>query len=132
MPKKKKASKNSKNSFINEKRKLLEADIDGQTYGVIERALGSAFFDVYCMDGKIRRCKARSKRMKVKIGDCLIVSLREFDDKNADIIHRYDSEEVRTLQKLGLLPNSDKFSGIVNENINNDDNTDDIFCFDDI
>ena len=41
MPKKKKG-KNKKNSHVNvEKRKLLEADLDGQVYGILDKALGS-------------------------------------------------------------------------------------------
>ena len=115
MPKKQKAGKNKKN--INdhvEKRKLLEADLDGQVYGILEKALGNRFFDVNCMDNKKRRCKVRQKRLKVKQGDCVIVSLRMFDDNNADIIYKYDAEEVRTLQKMGILPSSDVI-GIIND-----------------
>lgn len=130
MPKKKKACKNSKNNTnVIEKRKLLEADLDGQVYGFLEKALGNRFFDVKCMDGKTRRCKVRNKRMKVKQGDCVIVSLREFDDKNADIIYRYDLEEVRKLQKMGSLPNEDVIGPFNDEETSDIENT---FCFDDI
>lgn len=130
MPKKKKAAKNSKNNTgLTEKRKLIEADLDGQVYGILEKALGNRFFDVKCMDGKTRRCKVRNKRMKVKQDDCVIVSLREFDDKNGDIIYRYDSEEVRQLQKIGALPGADVIGSF-----NDDDNseTENTFCFEDI
>ena len=108
MPKKKKACKNTKNKNINvEKRSLVEADLGTQIYGVIDKALGSRFFDVSCLDNKTRRCKVRKKRMKVKTSDVVIVSLRDFDDNNADIIYRYDSDEVRQLQKMGVLPSSE-------------------------
>lgn len=89
------------------KRKLEYADLEGQVYGVIEKILGNRFFDVKCLDNKMRRCKVRKKRMKIKQDDVVIVSLREFDDINADIVHRYDSEEVRSLQKEGILPSKD-------------------------
>lgn len=105
MPKKKKGGKNTKASGIaTEKRKLLEADVDGQVYGILEKALGCGFFEVNCFDHIKRRCKARSKRMKVTSGDYVIVSIREFDEKTSDIIYKYDSDEVRKLQKLGILP----------------------------
>jgi translation initiation factor 1A len=87
-----------------EKRKLIEADVDGQVYGILEKALGCGFFEVNCLDDVKRRCKARSKRMKVNSGDYVIVSIREFDDKTSDIIYKYEDDEVRKLQNLGILP----------------------------
>ena len=105
MPKKKKARKNAKNnSSFSERRKLIEADMEGQTYGILLKALGSRFFDVKCVDGDKRRCKVRSKRMRVAMGDWCIISIRNFDNKNADIIYKYDDEEVRQLKKMGVLP----------------------------
>jgi translation initiation factor 1A len=105
MPKKKKCGKNSK-SVNYEKRQLIEADIDGQVYGIIEKALGDRYFDVNCMDKKKRRCRVRSKRLKIQLQDYVIVALREFDDNNADIIHKYDHEEIKVLQEKNLLPAS--------------------------
>ena len=77
MPKKVKARKNAKNKPNEEKRNLIEADLDNQVYGTIEKALGSRFFEVNCLDNKKRRCKVRKKRMKVKVNDTVIISLRE-------------------------------------------------------
>lgn len=130
MPKKKKAGKNNKNNNgSTEKRKLIEADLDGQVYGILEKVLGNRFFDVQCTDGIMRRCKVRNKRMKVSQGDCVIVSLREFDDKNADIIYRYDSEEIRQLQKMGALPKKETLGSFKDEENSDSENG---FCFDDI
>jgi len=130
MPKKKKAGKNRKNKGVpQEKRALVEPDLDCQVFGVLEKALGSRFFDVKCLDGQMRRCKVRNKRMKVGQDDVVIVSLREFDDKNADIIYRYNSEEVRELQRNGSLPSKDAL-GIQNESKENEDDC--AFDFDDI
>jgi len=132
MPKKKKAGKNQKNNNGPvEKRKLIEADLNGQVYGILEKALGNRFFDVNCMDNTKRRCKVRKKRMKVKCGDCVIISLRNFDDKNADVIYKYDAEEVRALQKKGILPGSDVI-GVIKDD-GDDDSEDELgFTFDDI
>lgn len=129
MPKKVKAKKNSKSSGANaEKRKLVEADEHDQVYGIIEKALGNRFFTVNCLDNVSRRCKVRQKRMKVKVGDCTIVSLRDFEDNVADIIYRYDSDEVRQLQKMGLLPGADVI-GVCNDD---EPPEDDGFVFEDI
>ena len=80
MPKKNKAAKNTKTKNISqEKRNLIEPDLNCQVFGILTKTLGSRFFDVNCLDGKQRRCKVRSKRLKVKQDDVVIVSLREFD-----------------------------------------------------
>ena len=134
MPKKKKAGKNKKNSNSNvEKRQLLLADLDGQVYGFIEKALGSCFFSVNCLDNMKRRCKARSRRMRVSAGDCVIIAMREFDDNNADIIYKYDADEVRQLQKMGILPNADVTSALKGINdIDEKEKEEDVFVFEDI
>lgn len=131
MPKKKKCGKNTKSKSTNiEKRKLLEADLDGQVYGIVDKALGNRFFSVNCLDNVVRRCRVRTKRMRINAGDCIIVALRDFDDDNADIIHKYDAEEVRALQKMGAIPGSDVIGAFNDEDENN--NEDDGFVFEDI
>lgn len=130
MPKKKKAGKNTKSKNITEeKRNLIEPDLTCQVFGILTKTLGSRFFDVNCLDGKQRRCKVRNKRLRVKQDDVVIISLREFDDKNADIIYRYNSEEVRELQRLGSLPSGESL-GIKSDE--NDIEDDCAFDFDDI
>jgi translation initiation factor 1A len=122
MPKKKKAGKNTKSKNVFEvKRNLIEPDLNCQVYGILSKTLGSRFFDVNCLDGKQRRCKVRSKRLRVKQDDVVIVSLREFDDKNADIIYKYNSEEVRELQRIGSLPNKESLGIKLDENYIEDD-----------
>jgi translation initiation factor 1A len=108
MPKREKSMKNSvRNKAVGDKRQLLEKDEDGtQVYGIATKALGSAFFIVNCFDGKERRCKARQKRMKVAVGNVIIVSLRDYSEDTADIIYVYDHDEARQLQKLGCIPNT--------------------------
>ena len=132
MPKNTKAKKNQKNRGVVEKRHLVEADLDGQVYAVLEKSLGSRFFDVKCLDGITRRCKVRKKRMKVNVGDCVIISLRDFDDHNADVIYRYDSGEVKDLQRAGILPSSNDI-GFFNDTVGGgDDEEDCAFEVDDI
>jgi len=130
MPKKNKAGKNTKSkNIMEEKRNLIEPDLSCQVFGILTKALGSRFFDVNCLDGKQRRCKVRNKRLRVKQDDVVIISLREFDDKNADIIYRYNSEEVRELQRIGSLPLGESLGTKLDES-DNEDNC--AFDFDDI
>ena len=116
MPKKKKAGKNTKSKNIVEtKRKLIEPDLSYQVFGILTKTLGSRFFDVNCLDGRERRCKVRKKRMKVKQDDVVIISLREFDDTNADIIYKYNLEEIRELQRIGSLPSTESLGIRIND-----------------
>lgn len=130
MPKKKKARKNTKNknAFLT-KRKLEYADFNGQVYGVVEKALGNRFFTVKCLPNKLLRCKARKKRVRIHIGDVVIVSLRDYDEKNGDIIHRYDSDEVKILQQEDILPTTSDFNRTCEDNGSGGDDDND-FGFD--
>lgn len=109
----KRRKKRSKNNNENNVKDVMKADIDGQLYGKVEKLLGSCHFEIMCVDGKARRCKIRGairKRCRIKLGDFVIVSLREFDDNSGDILHKYSSDEVRILQKEGEIPSGDTFS----------------------
>lgn len=130
MPKKNKAAKNTKSntSGIVEKRELIEADLDGQVYGIIERVLGGCYFDVNCLDAKKRRCKVRNKRLKLQVRDCVIVALREFEEKTGDIIYKYNSDEVRELQKKGVICNLE----VSDCTANNNESDDEAFIFENI
>jgi initiation factor 1A len=125
MPKKQKCGKNKSNSVEKSNEKLLLADIDGQVYGFIEKALGDRWFDVSCLDNKTRRCRVRSRKIKIKLQDCVIVALRNFDDKTGDIIHKYELQQIRLLQKDGILPMKDFTSGEIKEE-------EEVFVFDNI
>ena len=48
--------------------------------------------------GKLRN------RVWINAGDIILVSLREFGDEKADVIHKYYPEEAFELQDLGELP----------------------------
>ena len=114
MPKK---LKNRKKVSDSETRTLVLADDSGmQYYGYVEQALGSATFTTKCSDGITRRAKARSRRMFIKVGMVILVSLREFDDGNCDVIYKYSPCEVATLKKMVLIPKNF-------DNENEDNNT---------
>jgi translation initiation factor 1A len=44
------------------------------------------------------------KRVWIQTGDVVLVGLREYQDGKADIIHKYNPEEVKNLRNLKEIP----------------------------
>lgn len=76
-------------------------------------------------------------------GDIILVSLRDFQDDQCDVIHKYNSDEARTLKNIGELPESakinetDTFGADEDEDVNfefgaEDDSEDDDLDIDDL
>ena len=89
-----------------EKRPLLIKE-EGQEYGQILRLLGNGRVECNCFDGVKRMCTIRGKlrnRVWINPGDIILVSLREFGDEKADVMHKYYPEEGYELQDLGEIP----------------------------
>ena len=66
-------------------------------------------FVVCCEDGLERVCHIRGqmrRRVWVKIGNLVIVSLRTFEADKADIVHCYTDLEAATLRSEGRIPES--------------------------
>ena len=98
--------KKGKNIQQGEKRDLVYKE-DGQEYGQIMRLLGNGRVEVNCFDGQKRICTIRGRmrnRVWINAGDIILVSLREFGDEKADVIHKYYPEEAYELQDLGEIP----------------------------
>lgn len=110
--------KKAKHSSSTMDLKVQEAETD-QLYGRVLKTLGNLNMSVFCNDNRIRICKvcgAMKKRVWVNIGDLVIVSLRDFEQKKADdegkktdsdclrgdIIYRFDPT---LLSKAKKLPN---------------------------
>lgn len=71
--------------------------------------LGNGRVDCSCFDGVRRIGHIRGKmRKKVWInqGDIVLLSLREFQDEQADLIVKYNPDEARALKQQGELPES--------------------------
>ena len=110
MPKNKgKGGKNrrrGKNEKFEEKREL-EFKMDGQEYGQVKKMLGNGRLEAFCFDGKTRLCHIRGKMRKriwIGVGDFILLALREFQDRKADVILKYTDEEARNLKIYGELP----------------------------
>ena len=91
---------------MGEKRDLLIKE-EGQEYGQILRLLGNGRVEANCFDGQKRLCTIRGKlrnRVWINAGDIILISLREFGDEKADVIHKFYPEEAFELQDLGEIP----------------------------
>ena len=82
---------------------------DEQTYGFVEQMLGNGRATVICSDGtKLigRICGSMRKHKKgsfVERSDIVLCCTRDFDKTVVDIVYKYTLEEVRLLERNGLL-----------------------------
>ena len=105
MPKSKgKGGKNrrrGKNEADVEKREL-EFKEDGQDYAKVTRMLGNGRLEAICADGVKRLCHIRGKMRKkvwISVGDIILVGLRDFQDKKADVILKMSSFACLVVRK---------------------------------
>lgn len=111
MPKHTKKAKNAKNVTITARPFFTKTE--DQEYAQVMRMLGDCRVECNCFDGKtrlgiIRNKMRKGKANKIKIDDIVIVSLREFQDDKADIIHVYTIEDVNRLRRMGEIPEPEK------------------------
>ena len=67
------------------------------------RLLGQGRTEVNCFDGIKRMATIRGKlrnRVWINAGDIVLLSLREFGDDKADLIHKFYPEEAYEILKL--------------------------------
>lgn len=80
---------------------------ESQEYAQVEKCEGGPHMRLRCADGHARLGVVRGKmrrRQWMRVGDTVLVSLRDFQDDKCDILHTYTAEEVRKLRSLGALP----------------------------
>ena len=124
----KKFKKGKKQSF-NEKALIYKDPKEDQEYGKVMRAKGNGRFEIQCFDGKLRTgilAGNMRKRVWVNKDDIILFSKWEFttDDDKCSIIHKYDIDEAKRLQREGEFPDT------VNLDEENTFNTDNDFKFD--
>ena len=80
---------------------------EGEVLGVVTRLLGYDRLEVKCADGYSRVARIPGKFKKkvwLKEGDIVLVAPWDFQAKSkADIVWRYSKDEVKELEKRGLL-----------------------------
>lgn len=119
----KKGKKGKRPTEQAERKIILKEEL--QEYCQITKLLGNCRLEGNCFDGKTRICNIRGsmrKKIWIKVGDIVIVSLREFEDNKCDIIYLYQAKEIKKLVKMGELPEGIK----VNELDAEDENVGDI------
>ncbi|RMZ99115.1 eukaryotic translation initiation factor X-chromosomal [Brachionus plicatilis] len=84
---------------------MIRAD-PGQSYGVVFQKLGNGCLRAICSDGDIRICHIRGNLRDIhfRLSDFILISIRNFQDKVADIIARYSREEAIFLINDGEIP----------------------------
>jgi translation initiation factor 1A len=90
-----------------ETRRELIFKEDGQEYAQVLRMLGDGRVALQCFDNLARTGLIRGtmrRRVWINTGDIVLIGLREFQPDKADVIHKYSTEEARSLQSYGELP----------------------------
>lgn len=88
------------------KRELVFRE-EGEDYGLITKLLGNCNVMVDCTDGESRIGHIRGafrKKVWMKTGDLVLVSLRDYQDGKADVVHVYKPDEMRMLRSYNELP----------------------------
>ena len=136
MPKNVKGGKHKhakKQSNADVKKELILKD-EGQEYAIVIRSLGNGRIEVNCFDGVTRlahmRGNLKRKKIFINLGDIILVSLRDYQDTKADVIHKYSADEARKLKTMGELPATAEINST--ERIGEDDNSEIPFEFDEI
>lgn len=116
MPKNKgkggKTRRRGKNESQGIKRELVFKE-EGQEYAQVLRMLGNGRLEAQCFDGVKRLGHIRGKMQKkvwINVGDIILLSLRDYQDGKADIIHKYNPDEARALKAKGELPENAKIN----------------------
>lgn len=110
------------------KRELVLRDED-QEYAQVTKMLGSGRVEVQCFDGEMRHAHIRGKMRKkvwISLGDIVLVSIREFQPEQADVILKYHPDEARALKAQGELPENTH----INEGDKEGGSEDELFEFD--
>ena len=102
----KQGKKKKKPSQLSQARELEFAG-EQQEYGVITKILGDFRYDLNVPNtGKNVRGRLRGsirKKTRIKLGDCVLFSYRDYDEKTVDIIHAYKDDEKAKLMKYGEI-----------------------------
>lgn len=119
MPKNKKGGKafkkGKKNPEVTRRMEYAE-EANGEVYGLVDKALGNACFEVKCYDGKDRRCKVKGnmrgkRKVWINVGDTVIICKDECNSSRdtGHIVHKYKDNEVKRLrlQMPGQVENDD-------------------------
>ena len=94
---------------MSSREKELELKGAGTDYAFVTRSMGNGRFSCSCLDGNERQAGIRGKmrnREFIRVGDCVLLSIFEFNDDQAAVVHKYTPENVRELRQRREIPDS--------------------------
>lgn len=77
-----------------------------QFIGIVEKRLGGSRMDVRAADGReiLARVPGRAKKfLWIREGDIVLLEPWEYDEKRADLIYKYRNNEIKALEKQGMM-----------------------------
>ncbi|KAJ1676793.1 Translation initiation factor 1A [Spiromyces aspiralis] len=80
---------------------------EGQEYALVVKMLGNGRLDAQLFDGRKTLAHIRGKLRKkvwIGVGDLILLSEREFEERKTDVIHKYNADEVHQLKKISEIP----------------------------
>lgn len=95
---------------------------ENQEYAHIIKLHGSCRVEAECVDGINRLCIIRGgikKKVRFKLNDVVLVSLREFENNKCDLIYQYTPTEVVELKRLEEIPDSYGYNSLVEKDDDN-------------
>ena len=101
---------------------------DGSEYATLKKNLGNSRFTCDCHDGRERLGHIRGsmqKKIRLKQGDLVLVSIRDYQDDKCDIVHKYNDNDKNELLSMGQLIkeklNLSQYGGDINISLENDE-----------
>ena len=95
-----------KKSFRKNFKREMVYKQEGESYATVTKMLGdSRVLATSQSDGMEYLCHIRgqlNKKVWIKIGDIVLISKREYEDK-CDVLHKYSDEDSRVLQSQGEI-----------------------------
>ena len=104
----KKNKKNKLADLQNQNTNRFKAPKGDQFIGIVEKRLGGSRMNVRGVDGRevLARVPGRAKKfLWIREGDIVLLEPWELDKTKADLFYKYKPNEVKALEKKGLLAN---------------------------
>ncbi len=79
-----------------------------QFIGIVEKRLGGSRMNIKSVDGReiLARVPGRAKKfLWIREGDIVLLEPWEFDKTKADLFYKYKPNEIKALERKGLLGN---------------------------
>ncbi len=86
----------------------FKAPKGNQFIGIVEKRLGGSRMNVRSMDGReiLARVPGRAKKfLWIREGDIVLLEPWELDENKADLFYKYKPNEIKALEKKGMLAN---------------------------